>query len=45
MDVSNVLSDSVKVTIRQKDKSCYVELATDTLHHQMCGCKLIGYLN
>ena len=30
MDVSYVLSDSVKVAIRQKYKSCYVELATET---------------
>ena len=30
MDVSYVLSDSVKVAVRQKDKSCYVELATET---------------
>ena len=30
MDVSYVLFDSVKVAIRQKDKSCYVELATET---------------
>ena len=30
MDVSYVLSDSVKVATRQKDKSCYVELATET---------------
>ena len=30
MDVSYVLSDSVKVEIREKDKSCYVELATGT---------------
>ena len=30
MDVSYVLSDSVKVAIRQKGKSCYVELATET---------------
>ena len=26
----NVLSDSVNLAIRQKDKSCYVELATET---------------
>ena len=30
MDVPYELSDSVKVTIRKKDQSCYVELATDT---------------
>ena len=30
MNVSYVLSGSVKVAIRQKDKSCYVELATET---------------
>ena len=30
MDVAYVLSDSVKVAIRQKDKSCYVELATES---------------
>ena len=30
MDVSYVLSDSVKVAIRQKDKRCYAELATET---------------
>ena len=30
MDVSYVLSDSVKVAIRQKDKSSYAELATET---------------
>ena len=30
MDVSYVLSYSVKVAIRQKDKSSYAELATET---------------
>ena len=30
MDVLYVLSDCVKVTIRRKDKSCYVELASET---------------
>ena len=30
MDVSYVLSDSVKVAIRQKDKNCHVELASET---------------
>ena len=33
MDVSFDLSDSVKVTIRQKDRSCYVELSSETNRH------------
>ena len=30
MDVSYELSDHVKVTIRKKDQSCYVELSSET---------------
>ena len=33
MDVLFDLSDSVKVTIRQKDRSCYVELSSETNRH------------
>ena len=33
MDVLFDLSDSVKVAIRQKDRSCYVELSSKTNRH------------
>ena len=33
MDVSFDFSDSVKVTIHQKDRSCYVELSSETNRH------------
>ena len=33
MDVSYYLSGSVKVTILQKDRSCYVELSSETNRH------------